>query len=200
MRDFGSAIILAGGKSTRMGFDKQLLYLRERRLMDNLINKLKNVFDDIIIVTNKPEYYCGLAHRITEDIISDGGPLGGIHAGLSIASSRYSYVIACDMPNINQEYIEYMKNELLRTESQGCVSMYGSFVEPFNAFYSKDLILPIEKFLSNGQRAIHRFLHDKNFVCIPETTARKYSPDWDMFFNLNTREDVSTYLKREGGV
>ncbi len=199
MREFGSAIILAGGKSSRMGFDKQLLYIRERKLMDNLINKLKPIFDDIIIVTNKPEYYCLLVHSITEDIIPNGGPLGGIHAGLSIASSKYSYVIACDMPNVNQEYIHFMKDILKESKKQGCVSMYGDYIEPFNSFYSRELIQPIEEFLSKDQRAVHRFLKDKDIVSIPEKRVREFSPDWDMFFNLNTREDVNTYLKKESG-
>ena len=82
MNKFGSAIILAGGKSTRMGFDKQLLKIDRRRLMDSIINKLKKEFDEIIIVTNRPELYIGLSHKITVDIIKDKGPLGGIHAGL----------------------------------------------------------------------------------------------------------------------
>lgn len=73
MKDFGTAIILAGGKSSRMGFDKQFLKLDERRLMDSLIHKLESEFDEIIIVTNKPEYYIGLSHRIARDIIPEKG-------------------------------------------------------------------------------------------------------------------------------
>lgn len=105
MKKFGTAIILAGGKSSRMGFDKQFLKIDKRRLMFSIINKLNKEFDEIIIVTNKPDHYIGLSHKITRDILRDKGPLGGIHAGLMQASSKYSLVIACDMPNINLSYI-----------------------------------------------------------------------------------------------
>lgn len=93
MKKFGSAIILAGGKSTRMGFDKQLLKIDERRLMDSLIHKLHKDFEEIIIVTNRPDLYIGLSHIITTDILKDKGPLGGIHAGLKKSSSQYAFVV-----------------------------------------------------------------------------------------------------------
>lgn len=200
MKKFGSAIILAGGKSSRMGFDKQLLHIRERRLMDNLINKLKVVFDEIIIVTNKPEYYTGLAHKITQDQIIESGPLGGIHAGLLISSSQYAYVIACDMPNINLEYISYMKEILKYNDKLACVSLLGEWIEPFNGFYYRNLISSIESFLNSNQRAIHRYLKDKDIHCIKEEVARKFSPDWDMFFNINTRDDLNRFLDDKSGI
>ena len=82
MKRFGTAVILAGGKSTRMGFDKQLLEINERRLIDNLRRKLIREFDEIIVVTNRSEYYLGFDDKITKDIIVGKGPLSGIHAGL----------------------------------------------------------------------------------------------------------------------
>jgi len=164
-----------------------------------LINKLSTIFDDIIIVTNKPEFYIGLAHKIIKDIIHGGGPLSGIHAGLTVADSKFSYVIACDMPNINQSYISYMMKDLENESKDACVSMYGQWVEPFNSFYSSSLIVPIEEFLKSDQRAIHKFLKNTNTKYIPEVIVRTFSPDWDMFFNLNTREELDSYLEKESG-
>ena len=147
MKKFGTAIILAGGKSSRMGFDKQFLKLDHRRLMDSMIHKLSKEFEEIIIVTNKPDQYIGLSHKITGDIIEDMGPLGGIHAGLSITSSEYSLVVACDMPNINMDYIRYMKNHI---GNHGCTTRYGSSLEPFISFYSKNVISNIEEYLNEN--------------------------------------------------
>ena len=79
MKKFGTAIILAGGKSTRMGFDKQFLELNKKRLIDIIINKLKEEFEEIIIVTNKPEEYRKYTQKILSDKIKDVGPLGGIY-------------------------------------------------------------------------------------------------------------------------
>lgn len=195
MKRFGSAIILAGGKSTRMGFDKQLLRLRERSLIEGLIRRVGGSFDETIVVTNRPELYIGLADKITGDIIPDMGPLSGIHAGLSAASSEYSFVIACDMPQLNTKYIDYMMELLNKNESMACITKFGDWIEPFNAFYSKALIDHIESFLMGGGKAVHRLLMNHNVEYIPEEVARGFSPDWGMFFNLNTREDLLKYTE-----
>lgn len=196
MNDFGTAIILAGGKSTRMGFDKQLLEINQRRLMDSLVNKLKAEFAEIIIVTNKPEYYIGLSHKIITDKIAGKGPLSGIHAGLLEASSKYSFVVACDMPNVNMDYVNYMMESMDDSSLDGCVTRFLDNIEPFISFYSKDLIEKIEASLEEGRRSIISIFKHSNIKYIEENEARKFSPDWDMFLNLNTKEDLERYLAK----
>ncbi len=191
MKKFGTAIILAGGKSSRMGFDKQFLKIDKRRLMFSIINKLNKEFDEIIIVTNKPDHYIGLSHKITRDILRDKGPLGGIHAGLMQASSKYSLVIACDMPNINLSYIKYMMGNM---GQDGCTTRFMDWIEPFCSFYSKDIIEDIEEYLKTKKRNIHDLLKGLNVTYIDEDIARSFSPNWDMFLNLNTKEDLDNYL------
>ncbi len=194
MNDFGTAIVLAGGKSTRMGFDKQLLKVDHRRLMDSLTSKLKTEFNEIIIVSNKPEYYIGINHKITSDKIIDKGPLAGIHAGLLQASSKYSFVVACDMPNINIEYARYMMKCMNHDNLDGCVTRFTDKIEPFNGFYSRDLVEKIERHIETGRRSINSMLKDLNIKYIEESQARIFSPNWDMFLNLNTRQDLEEYL------
>ncbi|WFA08188.1 molybdenum cofactor guanylyltransferase [Tissierella sp. Yu-01] len=198
MKKFGTAIILAGGKSSRMGFDKQLLKIDERRLMDSLIHKLNKEFDDIIIVTNRPELYIGLSHKITKDILKNKGPLGGIHAGLKLSSSKYAFVVACDMPNINMEYIRHMKERIADSNSYGCVTEFGEWIEPFSSYYSVSLITHIEEYLKLNRRSINGMLSGLNITYIPENEARSFSSNWDMFLNLNTREDLNNYLSTVG--
>lgn len=195
MKQFGTAIILAGGKSSRMGFDKQFLKVNERRLMDSLINKLKKHFVEIIIVTNKPESYIGLSHRITKDILIDKGPLGGIHAGLRISCSKYAFVVACDMPNINMDYINYMKETLMDYNTQGCVTKFGDWIEPFSSFYSIDIVDDIESYLKTHKRSINDLIKNLDITYIEEMDARRFSTNWDMFLNLNTKEDLDSYLE-----
>ena len=198
MKKFGTAMILAGGKSSRMGFDKQLLKIDERRLMDNLAQKLSKEFEEIIIVTNRPELYIGLSHIITMDILKDKGPLGGIHAGLVKSSSEYAFVVACDMPNINMEYVRFMKSKT-KLDSMGCVTKFGKWIEPFSSFYSVEMIQHIEKYLATNRRSINGLIDDFHITYIEEKEARKYSPSWDMFLNLNTKEDLENYLQNASG-
>ncbi len=188
---FGTCIILAGGKSSRMGFDKQFLKVDKRRLMYSIISRLEDEFDEIIIVTNKPEHYIGISQKITRDILEDKGPLGGIHAGLQIAKSKYSFVVACDMPNINLEYIKYMKEH---TFDMGSITRFGDWIEPFCSFYSKDMVSYIEKYLKTKKRSINHLLMDLDINYIEEKDAREFSPNWDMFLNLNTQNDLEEFL------
>lgn len=196
MKKFGTAIILAGGKSSRMGFDKQFLKIDERRLMDSIISKLNKEFEEIIIVTNKPEHYIGLSHKIIQDIIEEKGPLGGIHAGLKESSSQYAFVVACDMPNINMDYVKYMKESMEGKVLDGCVTNFMDWIEPFSSFYSKDIVPDIEKHLQTNKRSINSLLKYLKIHYIEEDIAREFSTNWDMFLNLNTREDLDLYLER----
>lgn len=195
MKEFGTAVILAGGKSTRMGFDKQFLVINKKRLIDKLSKKLKKVFDEIIVVTNRTEYYVGFSDKVIEDIIVGKGPLSGIHAGLKASSSKYVYFIACDMPNINLDYIEYMKLKLSEKSAMACITKFGNWIEPFNAFYSREMIKHIEKHLAQDKRSVNSLLKKVAVCYIEEYEARKYSPNWDMFLNLNTKEELEDYLQ-----
>lgn len=199
MDKFSTAIILAGGQSSRMGFDKQLLRIDRRRLMDSIINNLKDDFEDIIIVTNKPELYKDFDETIIEDILKYKGPLGGIHAGLSISKSKYAFVVACDMPRVNMEYVRHMKHKLDVENTLGCVTQYGTWIEPFSAFYSVEFYHKIEKYLRTGRRSINGLIKDYKMTYISEDEAREFSPDWDMFLNLNTRQDLFSYLNNSSG-
>ena len=74
-----TAIILAGGKSRRMGFDKQLIKIQGEYIVDHIGKKLKNHFEEIIVVTNTPELYDKNKYKLVKDIYPGYGPLAGIH-------------------------------------------------------------------------------------------------------------------------
>lgn len=196
IKKFGTAIILAGGKSSRMGFDKQFLKINEKRLMNIVINKLEEEFNEIIIVTNKPEEYKNFNHKIITDKIVGEGPLSGIHAGLTESKSQYVFVIACDMPNIDIDYIRYMKGNINKESIEVCITRHKDGIEPLVGFYSKDIVCKIENYLMENKRAIYKFLNNLKVRYIEEDKAREYTPNWDMFLNLNNKEDLDEYLKQ----
>lgn len=199
MEKFKTAVILAGGKSSRMEFDKQFIKINEKRLLEIMINKLRKEFDDIIIVTNKPEQYVGSSCKIVCDEIKQRGPLSGIHIGLKESSSKYVYFLACDMPNINIDYIRYMKEKIRDLDVDACITRVGNRLEHFNAFYSRNIIKDIEKLLLENCRAIVYLTDKVNTFYIKEQDARKYSPNWDMFLNINTKEDLNSYINSLDG-
>ncbi|MEY8763906.1 MULTISPECIES: molybdenum cofactor guanylyltransferase [Clostridium] len=194
MKKFGTAVILAGGKSSRMGFDKQFMKIKGKRLLKIMVDKLRREFVDIIIVTNKPEQYEGSSCRIFCDEIKQRGPLSGIHAGLKESISRYAYFTACDMPNINIGYIRYMEEKIRNLKVDACVTRLGDRLEHFNAFYSRNVIDDIEELLSKDCRSVSSLTRRVNTFYVEEKEARRYSPGWDMFMNVNTREDLDRYI------
>ena len=195
MEIFKTAVILAGGKSRRMGFDKQFLEVNNKLLMENLICELKKEFQDIIIVTNKPEEYKKSKCRIFSDEIKEVGPLSGIQVGLKNSKSKYTYFIACDMPNINLNYIQQMKNEIIQDKPDACVSQKESMIEPFNSFYSTNILDKVEELIRSNRRSMLTLINNIKTLVIDEKTLERYNKLFDMFINLNTREDLQRFEK-----
>lgn len=190
-RTIDTAVILAGGESTRMGFDKQFLKIDGEYLIKTVAKKLSKYFEKIIIISNNPKIKLldfDTNVSVYEDDIKYCGPLGGIYTALNKTDSDLIYVIACDMPNINDEYIKYLKSKIGFYE--GVITKFGDWVEPFNGIYSSNIKKDIKKYLLTGRRNIFGFARSKNFLYIEESIARKYSPDWKMFDNLNTEKDL----------
>ncbi|MFD3155797.1 molybdenum cofactor guanylyltransferase [Haloimpatiens sp. FM7330] len=192
---FKTAVILAGGKSSRMGFDKQILKIGNKTVMESVIEKLKKEFEEIIIVTNKPELYTNSPYKIVCDEIKEKGPLSGIHVGLKESSSKYAYFIACDMPNVNIQYIRYMKSKIKNIQVDACVTENSKRIEPFNAFYCKSIIPKIEIQILKNKRSMRCLMSRINVLCIDEKEALQYSSNLEMFKNLNTIDDVVAYKK-----
>ncbi len=199
MRQFGTAAILAGGMSSRMGFDKQLLTVSRKRLITGLLPRLSECFDDILVVTNFPELYHGMAVRTVSDVIPGKGPLSGIHAALLAARSSYVYFMACDMPCFESAYVEYMKQRLREFPSDACVTKQGAWIEPFHAFYRQSAVETIESDLKADKTSVFYLLKKLSTLYIAEEEARRFSSNWSLFCNLNTREEYFAYLNLQKG-
>ncbi len=159
MRRAGTAVILCGGKSSRAGFDKQLLPCEGTTLPKAIARKLQTLFPEIVIVTNTPGLYAGSGFVVVEDIVKDAGPLAGIFTGLSYASSEYAYVIAGDMPHPNLRYIEWMTG-LVHTGRVAAVAAREGreHIEPFNSIFAVRCATLMGASLALGERSVSRFL------------------------------------------
>ena len=198
MELFGSAVILAGGKSTRMRFDKQLLCIDEKRIIYNIADKLKCEFEDIIIVSNNPEYYKESNYKVVSDEIKQCGPLGGIHVGLKNSISRYVYFIACDIHNVDLSYISHIKNKINNLEIDACLTHINERIEPFHGFYNKNMYDDIKLHIyKNNRKSILGFLelNNKKLVYINDDEFYKNRFDESIFINLNTPKDLDNYIK-----
>ena len=201
MDNFKSAVILAGGQSSRMKFDKQCIVIDNKRLIFEVAKKLEKHFEDIIIVTNKKQYYKNCKYKLVSDEVPNMGPLAGIAVGLEESISDYVYIIACDMPNIDDNYISYMKKKIRKDlKSEENIDVYickvNDRLELFQGFYKKELAEEINYYLVNGSRkSVISFLerNNKKVKYIEDEEFRKIDSTKDIFVNLNTKEDLNIY-------
>ncbi len=191
---FDTAIVLAGGKSRRMGFDKQTIVYDDQLLVLETIRRLSRDFSDIIVVTHNSRYYLGTDVRITKDILPSTGPLAGIHAGLTLARSEFAFVLACDMPFYSPEYAKSMQKQMSIGDTGIVTALDNGWIEPFHAYYGKALIPAIEAYLAEGRRNIRDMARDNGVRFLPEAHARSLDPQLRMFANLNTREELDAFL------
>lgn len=186
-----TAIILAGGLSTRLGFDKQLIRVGDHYLIDHLIEVLTDLFCEVILVSNVPELHRNRQVKVVSDHYDGVGPLAGLHAGLEASSYPMSYVIACDMPWILPAYIHYlMKRHSNNPEKEIWITRLGAMFEPLGGLYSRSLVNRISGLIESGNRRIQSIFTLANMGYISEKIARIYSPDWRMFYNINTEADL----------
>ncbi|MBI6874949.1 molybdenum cofactor guanylyltransferase [Clostridium aciditolerans] len=190
MKKVGTAVILCGGKSSRMGFDKSKIKIEGRLLIEIIGEKLEKIFNEIILVAEKEDKFENLKYKVVEDMEKNYGPAGGIYTGLKNASSKYVFFLACDMPKINIDYIKYLMNIIEDDECDGLICKKNDWIEPLHAFYSKDLIKDFKKGIEENSLVLYDIIKNSNIRYIPEEITKKYSPDLDIFVNLNYVKDL----------
>lgn len=190
--DINTAIILAGGKNTRMGVDKAFLKIREKTIIDLILDRLKSIFEEITIVTNSPGRYRYLGVRLLPDIIPDSGPLGGIYSGLVNTRKFQNFFFACDTPFLNLELIKYMKNNRNNFDVITPKLKYG--YETLHTIYSKNCIGPIEKQLQEGNLKIIDFFSKVKVKEINENILKQFDARLLSFFNINRDADYQQAL------
>lgn len=191
LKDFGSAVILCGGKSSRMGFDKCTIKVRNKFLIEIIGEQLEQVFENIVLLSNDKERLWNTKYMVAEDIIANSGPVGAIYTALKQTSSKYVFITACDMPIINLDYIKYMM-ELIKSENvQGVVSFKSEYVEPLYAFYSIDMISTFEKAIKKNNFRLLDIIKSSKMHYIEEKKWREHCNNMDIFTNLNYESDLT---------
>ena len=189
-----TALILAGGKSTRMGFDKTRLRFGDRRLIDVVIDHLRPHVDDLIVVSNHPEDWLDLVGvRIVTDAHAGQGPLGGIFSGLLASTSRHNIVVGCDMPFLNPLVLDYLWS--LRNWGDVIVPLTHSVLAPVCAVYDRGVVAVLAQALQAGERQVMGVYPKLNVHYVREEELRPYDPDLHSLDNINTPADYEAALQ-----
>ncbi len=181
-----TGVILAGGKSSRMGTDKGVLELNGKKIIEHIIFSIQPIVDEIIIISNTNNYdYLGL--KVYNDIIKDRGPLAGIHTALTYTSTEKNLIVSCDTPFINSELLSYLVDNAGRCEV--AIPIHKGNTEPLCAIYSKKCVDRFEELISKNVLKMHNVFH--HFITKEIFISEKQSfYDPKLFVNINTPEEL----------
>jgi molybdopterin-guanine dinucleotide biosynthesis protein A len=195
-----SAILLAGGKSSRLGTDKAKVKLNgESVMIRDIAGKLSGLSDDIVVSTNGRRYEeITVPVRWATDINPGAGSLMGLYSGLLAVKYDYAIAVACDMPFINIELLKYMIS--VPRDYDALLPRVEEKTEQLHSIYSKKCLPVIERALQAGRLKISAFLDYINVKYVAEDIINKYDPQHRSFFNVNTAEqlkEAQDILKKE---
>ncbi len=194
-----TGVILAGGKSSRMGANKALLTIGGQNLVQRLLARLERLCNRLVLVANDPDSYRGLEVPVVRDVFPGNGPLAGIHAGLSASTTPYCLVVACDMPYASVDLGGYMARQAPGYDV--VVPAHQGGLEPLHAVYSRSCLPHIEARLTAGGQRDLRIISLYPDVAVRRVVEAEIRPFGDpgvIFCNINTREDYER-LRAAGG-
>lgn len=188
-----TGVVLAGGKSIRLGQDKVFLPFRGVPLIERILAVLTPLFSETLIVAPQTEIfkkYQNNAVKAVEDIYPQGGALGGLYTGLFHAPTPWVFATACDTPFLPAKLIEALK-----PKAQGCqvvIPRTAEGLQPLCALYHKDCLLPMKALLEQGELKIIEFFPQVKVRCFEETELTALGLTPRIFFNINTPQDLKT--------
>ncbi|MDR3295821.1 MAG: molybdenum cofactor guanylyltransferase [Clostridiales Family XIII bacterium] len=189
-----TAIILSGGRSSRMGVNKAMLELNGKPLIEIMLDKVL-AFDEILVSTNTMDEYAYLEERgvrLVKDIIPHQGPLSGIHAGLSCADAECAAVLPCDMPLVPAALVRYLSEIADRSDGfDAVVPVTERAYQPLCAVYRKTCIGFIEKNLAKGINKASAMLSCVRVREVGGAEMARFGDIHDMFRNVNDFESFA---------
>ncbi len=183
--------ILAGGKSSRMGTDKGLMWLHGQCMIQHVIRQLRPAVNSVFIVSNNPEYKkFGL--KLIGDLIKDKGPVGGIYSALSHTHSTHIFIVSCDMPCINPDAIEYLINHA--HQAQIVLPVFNGRLEPLFGIYAKECLTRWKELMDQGQLKLQQMVTHFSLYKLVVDDVEYFNEQ--TFLNLNTRMEFNKLIKQ----
>ena len=173
-----------------MGEDKALRSFLGHPLIEHVRDRVAEVGDELIVITNRPDAYQFLDLPLYSDLIPNRGPLGGLYTALSVATHPLVGVVACDLPFASPTLLNHLKTVLMETNVDAALPSTESGLEPLHAVYRRVTCLPhVKKALEDD---VWRMIgwHDKADVKIlSPAETRQHIEHPQVFWNINTPEE-----------
>ncbi len=186
-----SCVLLAGGKSSRLGRDKQKELVGGVRIADRELSVLNRLSDDIVVVgdTEFRQEELGIkgSTRFVPDIYPGYGSLGGLFSGLSHCRHDWALVVAGDMPFINYGLIGDLRANI-SNDFDAVVPKFENRMQTTHSLYRKTCLPHIGESLRGKRLRMNSYFPRINLKIV--NLDRASSPIVNSFFNINTEEDL----------
>lgn len=173
------AIVLAGGKSSRMGQDKALMKINGKAMMQYVIDNLSQAFGEVFISGNRLDYPVSM--KVIKDVNEQKGPMGGIRSALAYCGQDI-FVCSCDMPFVSPELIRNMLQR--KEEGKISIAQYSGKIYPVLGIYPYAVLEALTESIENDDLKMTRFLEQQNTRYIQYDESFKHQ-----FLNINTPEN-----------
>lgn len=190
-----STLILAGGKSSRMGQDKALLRINGQPLLTKIYNLAQECTNKVYVVTSFPNKYTYILPSnccFIQELIPFSGPLIAVANAIKYLNSEWILLLACDLPLLTvtevKSWLTYLPKvpkeavAFLPTNAKGWECLCG--------FYRRDSLASISNFIAEGNTSLQKWLKHQIVESIPIHNRQ-------VLFNCNTREDFTQILHQK---
>lgn len=183
-----TGVVLAGGKSSRMGTDKAFVRVAERTLIERTTAVVRCCFVQNVIIANHPEMFSSLGLPVFKDDVPDLGPLGGIATALRRVETEAIFVVACDMPFLNPELIREMAKAL--GDFDAVAARIDGRFEPLHAVYRRRSLPGIESRIATRDYSVVRLLESLRVRVFEEKELSGFAEWRRTFLNVNTPQEL----------
>ena len=189
-----TAVILCGGRSSRMGQDKATLLAGTETFLERAVRVAREVADNVIVVARASQQVPPDV-RVVHDPVENLGPLAGIAAGLAASTTDLNIVIACDMPLIKPAVLQRLVESI--GDHDACVAVVDGHASVLCGVY-RSRVAPIAKqLLDGGERRVTALVDQIKTKRVDAALLRDIDPDLETFFSCDTPEAYRR-LKAEG--
>jgi molybdopterin-guanine dinucleotide biosynthesis protein A len=199
-----AAVVLAGGRGTRMGRDKASLSFGGETLLARVVRAVATEAQEVVVVGRRGQVLpplpalAGARVRTTHDDARDRGPLAGLVAGLRAVAAPVAYATSCDVPTLSPRFVRAMFEALdgAGSGTEVAVAEAGGRLHPLAAAYRRGVLARAESRLAAGRLRLVDLVEGVAHVRVPEARLREADPDLASLANVNTPEDYEAALRR----
>jgi molybdenum cofactor guanylyltransferase len=182
-----TGVILAGGKSSRMGSNKALLRINGKTFIEYIAGTLRHVVSDIIIIADQREEFEFLALPIYPDIYKDHGPLGGIHSAFMHTDTPEIIAVTCDMPLVEASLVVSLL--IAPLDADAAFFSDAGFIYPFPGLYRRTCLPQLEQNLGAKKNSVIGLIRMLTVTAYPIPRIQKSNP----FTQINDSSDYHKF-------